>query len=64
MKPVNKLKQPQPARRTHKTKDDFLQWLRKRDALKNQAAEEQKTKAARAASRALMVWADDGGPPA
>lgn len=64
MKPVNKLKQPQPARRTHKTKDDFLRWLRKQKDLKKQAGEEKFTQAARATSRALMVWADDGGPPA
>jgi hypothetical protein len=42
-----------PVRRTHKTKDDFMRWLRKRDAHKRQTE--------RTLAKALMVWADDGG---
>jgi hypothetical protein len=61
MKPVNKLSQPRrPARRTRKTKEDFLRWLQKRRGSKP-AVETQGAPANRAASRALMVWADDGG---
>ena len=40
MKSVNKPKQGTDTRRTHKTKDDFLRWLRKKEALKKQAAKE------------------------
>lgn len=32
-------KQPQPVRATHKTKEDFLRWLRKQEGLKKQASE-------------------------
>ncbi|GJM40061.1 MAG: hypothetical protein DHS20C20_03430 [Ardenticatenaceae bacterium] len=41
MKPVNKPKQTTDPDYTYKTKDDFLRWLRKREALKKQAAKEQ-----------------------
>jgi hypothetical protein len=40
MKPVNKPKQAAATNPTHKTKDDFLRWLRKKEALKKQAAKE------------------------
>lgn len=39
-------------RQNQKTKEDFMRWWREQDARKKQAA---------AHSRALMVWADDGG---
>jgi DNA-binding NarL/FixJ family response regulator len=65
MKPEDKSKrQIIRGRRTHKTKEDFLRWLRKKNALKKQAAEEQIRQADPATSRALMVWADDGGQAA
>jgi hypothetical protein len=32
-------KQPAPARRTHKTKEDFLRWLREKEAQKKRAEE-------------------------
>ena len=59
---MNKLKrQATHVHYTYKTKDDFLRWWREQDARKKQAAEEQITQDDRAISRALMVWADDGG---
>lgn len=57
-------RQTTPVRHPYKTKDDFLHWLRKRNALKKQAAEEQTTQTAHEMARALMVWGDDGGSPA
>ena len=36
-------KQPEPVRRTNKTKEDFLRWLREKEALKKQTEEEPKT---------------------
>ena len=59
MKPEDKPKRE--TIRVRKTKEDFLRWLRKKNALKKQAAEEQVGQADPAPSRALMVWADDGG---
>jgi hypothetical protein len=50
-----------PVRVTNKTKDDFLRWWREK-LLKEQTAEEQNAQADHPTSRALMVWADDGGP--
>ena len=47
-----------PAHHTHKTADDFMAWLRAKNALKKQAAE---VPSARVISQALMVWEDDGG---
>lgn len=42
MKPEEKAKKQLPAAGyTHKTKDDFLRWLREKEALKKQAAEEE-----------------------
>lgn len=62
MKSKDELKQQAaPERRTYKTKDDFLRWLRKREALKKQAAEEQSKQAERANLLALMVWTNEGG---
>jgi hypothetical protein len=62
MKPEDKSKrQTAQARRTYKTKDDFLRWLRKQNDLKKQAVEEQIWQADPAITWALMVWADDGG---
>lgn len=62
MKSASKLNQPDgSARRTYKTKEDFLRWLREKDRGKGQAAEEKGVPADRANSRALMDWADDGG---
>jgi hypothetical protein len=40
MKPENKSKrQTNQGHRTYKTKDDFLRWLRKQDAIKKQVRE-------------------------
>jgi hypothetical protein len=62
MKPEDKSKrQAAQARHTYKTKEDFLRWLREKDAGKKQAAQEEAPQADSANSRALMVWADDGG---
>jgi len=61
MKSGNKLRRHHVARSTYKTKDDFLRWLKKRNAHKKQTLEEQISQDTRAISRALMVWADDGG---
>lgn len=47
-----------------KTAADFMRWCREQDALNKQAAEEAITQADHAISRALMVWADDGGAAA
>lgn len=46
------------AHHTHKTADDFMRWLRAKNALKKQAAE---VASVRVISQALMVWEDDGG---
>ncbi|MFZ0545049.1 MAG: hypothetical protein WAM60_06410 [Candidatus Promineifilaceae bacterium] len=66
MKPGDKRKpQATPRRQTpRKTKDDFLRWLEKRRALEKLEAEEKMAKAAQEMKQALMVWVDDGGPPA
>lgn len=62
MRPENEPKRKTIQRRqTYKTKDDFMRWLKKQDAFKKQAAEEQIRQTDPATSRALMVWADDGG---
>jgi len=62
MKPRNKKKwktiQDRP---THKTKEDFLRWLKEKKTLKNQTAKEKTTQTSRADLWALMIWADDGG---
>jgi hypothetical protein len=34
-----------PVRRTYKTKDDFLRWLREQELLKKQAAEKERARA-------------------
>lgn len=39
-------KQTNPVRRTHKTKEDFLRWLREKEALKKQAEEDPSTRTA------------------
>lgn len=43
---------------------DFLRWCGEQDALKKRAAEEAITQVDDAMSRALMIWADDGGAAA
>ena len=63
-KSQTKLKRQVPSvRRPYKikTKEDFMHWWRKQDTHQKQAAEEQIKQTAHAISRALMVWADDGG---
>jgi hypothetical protein len=63
MKPVSKLiRKSAQAGRSHKTKEDFLRWLRERRSPK-QLRQEETAQAARAISKALEVWADDGGAP-
>jgi hypothetical protein len=62
MKPVNKSnRDAAQARQTYKTKDDFLRWLREKNARQKRLAQKEITQVGRATSRALMVWADDGG---
>lgn len=57
--------QPGPRRPTRaKTKADFLRRLKKRRALKKLEAEEKMDEEAQEMKQALMVWVDDGGPPA
>ena len=50
-----------PVRRTNKTKEHFLHWRRKQEALKRQTAVSDKDKAAAPPTEELMTWADDGG---
>jgi hypothetical protein len=65
MRPEDRLKRKAArVRRPYKTKGDFLRWLRKKDAHRKQAAQEESTQADRAILKALMVWADDGGTSA
>jgi hypothetical protein len=62
MKPVNRLtQQGRSARPTHRTKEDFLRWLREQGRGQEAAAEEPGVPADHPPSRALMDWADDGG---
>lgn len=62
MKPVDKSnRDAAQARQTYKTKDDFLRWLREKNARQKRLGQEEITQADRAISQALMVWADDGG---
>lgn len=62
MKPMDKSnRDAAQARHPYKTKDDFLRWLREKNARQKQLAQDEITQAGRAISRALMVWADDGG---
>jgi hypothetical protein len=62
MKPVGKLiRKSAQVRRSYKTKEDFLRWLREKDARQKRLGQEEITQADRANSQALMVWADDGG---
>jgi hypothetical protein len=62
MKPKSKLKRQVPnVHYTYKTKDDFMRWWREQDARKRQVAQEKIAQVASAHSRALMIWADDGG---
>lgn len=49
------------AHRTRKIRDDFLRWLKEKNASKKKAEQERIAQAARATSQALMVWTDDGG---
>ena len=61
MKPEETLKKPaNHAHHTHLTKEDFLRWLRQKNALKKQTAGDQLAQDG-AARLAVMVWADDGG---
>ena len=49
--------QPIAIRRTSKTKEDFLHWLREKKAFEKQAADHSD----HFDRRAVMVWVDDGG---
>ena len=65
MKPVDKSnRDAAQARQPYKTKDDFLCWLREKNARQKRLAQEEITQADYAISQALMVWADDGGATA
>jgi len=48
--------QPAPVRRTNKTPDDFLRWLRQRTAARERAADEQTSQA----DGAQIAWDDSG----
>lgn len=62
MRPVGKMnRDAAQARQPYKTKNEFLCWLRKKNARQNRLAQEEITQADRATLQALMVWADDGG---
>jgi hypothetical protein len=62
MRPNKKLeRQAVSAHYVKKTAADFMRWCGEQDALKKRAAEEATTPVDDAMSRALMVWADDGG---
>ena len=62
MKPVDKSNRDAArARQSFKTKDDFLRWLRKKNPRQKRLAQDDVTQADHVTSRALMVWADDGG---
>jgi len=52
------------ARRPYKTKDDFLRWLREKNACQRRLMQVEIIQADRATSQALMVWANDGGATA
>jgi hypothetical protein len=60
MKQMNGSKQHVDPVRPPKTSADFLHWLQTKNALEKQATA-QVARANEADSRALMVWADDGG---
>lgn len=65
MRPEDKSKRKAGrSRRTYKTSDDFLRWLIKKDARREQVTQAESTQADRALSQALMIWADDGGTTA
>jgi hypothetical protein len=65
MRPEDKSKRKvAQARRTYKTKDNFLCWLKEKDARQKQVTQAEITQADCAISQALMVWADDGGTTA
>ncbi len=62
MRPSDKLKrQAVSARYVKKTAADFMRWYKEKDTPNKQAEKEAITQADHANSRALMVWADDGG---
>ena len=62
MKPVGNLtRKSAQVRRSNKTKEDFLRWLREKGARQKRLGQEEITQADRPISQALMVWADDGG---
>lgn len=52
--------QPIPIRRTNKTKEDFLHWLKERKAIQKQASDHT-AHPDHPDRRAIMVWVDDGG---
>jgi hypothetical protein len=62
MKPVKKLIPIDVPHR--KTNADFMRWLKKRRALEKLEAAEETAEATKEMKEALMVWVDDGGPPA
>lgn len=65
MKPVDKSnRDAAQARHPYKTKNDFLRWLREQGARHKQVTQTELTQADYSISRALMVWADDGGSTA
>ncbi len=62
MTPGNKSKsRTLPANYIYKTAGDVLRWRRAQDALKKEVVEERIVEFDRVASKALMVWEDDGG---
>jgi len=66
MKPKNKLKRKNTHfHHNYNSKDgfvdDFMRWLKEKQALKRQLAEKQIANTSSDIAQALMVWADDGG---
>jgi hypothetical protein len=65
MRPEDKSKRVASwSRRTHKTGDDFLRWLKAKNARQKRVIQAENTKADHALLHALMIWADDGGTTA
>jgi hypothetical protein len=64
MKQWNKINWPALERRGREIEADLQLWLAERDALKESGATAPNTQLDCAIQFALMVWSDDGGPPA
>jgi hypothetical protein len=62
MKPASKPNPKRnPTRHTPRTTEDFLRWLQKQDRGNGRVVEGPGVPIDPTPSRALMIWADDGG---